>query len=80
MERRKLVSAALFLTIAGAILIMPPVAVVFQVERRVLGIPGEVIYLFLVWAALVVGAWWLGRRLPSEPAKPQDGKSQEDDG
>jgi len=80
MERRKLESAALFLTIAGALLIMPPVAVVFQIHRRVLGIPSEVIYLFLVWAALIVGAWWLGKRLPSEPAKPLDGKAQEDDG
>jgi hypothetical protein len=80
MERRKLESAALFLTIAGALLIMPPLAMVFQVHRRFLGVPSEVIYLFLVWAALIAGAWWLGKRLPSEPAKPLDGKSQEDDG
>jgi hypothetical protein len=78
MERRKLESAALFLTIAGALLIMPPLAVVFQVHRRFLGIPSEVIYLFLAWAALILGAWWLGKRLPAEPAKP-DGKSSEDD-
>jgi hypothetical protein len=80
MERRKLESAALFLTIAGALLIMPPLAVVFQVHRRFLGIPSEVIYLFLVWAALIVGAWWLGKRLPSERIKLQDGKAIEDDG
>ena len=79
MERRKLESAALFLTIAGALLIMPPLAVVFQVQRRILGVPSEVIYLFLVWAALIVGAWWLGKRLPSEPVQPLDGKSTEDD-
>jgi hypothetical protein len=79
-ERRKLVSAALFLTIAGALLIMPPLAMVFQVHRRVLGVPSEVIYLFLAWGALVAGAWWLAKRLPSEPSKPRDGKSQEDDG
>lgn len=80
MERRKLESAALFLTIAGALLIMPPLALVFQVHRRVLGIPSEVIYLFLVWAALVVGAWWLGKRLPSDPTGLGDRKSPEDDG
>jgi hypothetical protein len=78
MDRRKLESAALFLTIAGALLIMPPVAVVFQIERRILGLPSEVIYLFLVWAALVLGAWWLSKRLPGEPGKPP-GKSHEDD-
>lgn len=67
MERRKLESAALFLTLMGAMLIMPPLALVFQIERRLFGIPFEVIYLFLVWAVLVAGAFWLGRHLPREP-------------
>ena len=69
MDRRKLESAALFLTIAGALLIMPPLAVVFQIQRRIFGIPAEVIYLFVVWAVLIVGAWWLARRLPYQPTK-----------
>ena len=63
MERRKLVSAALFLTLAGALLFMPPIASVFQIHRLVLGVPAEVIYLFVCWVLLVVGAWWLGTRL-----------------
>lgn len=67
MERRKLESAALFLTVFGAMLIMPPLATVFQLERRLFGVPFEVIYLFLVWAGLVAGAYWLGKRLPREP-------------
>ena len=66
MERRKLVSAALFLTLAGALLFMPPIASVFQVQQRFLGVPAEVIYLFFCWVLLVVGAWWLSRRLPRE--------------
>ena len=66
MDRRKLVSAALFLTLAGALLFMPPLASVFQVQRRVLGVPAEVIYLFVCWVLLVFGAWWLARRLPHE--------------
>jgi hypothetical protein len=66
MERRKLTSAALVLTLLGTLLFMPPIASVFQIHRRVLGIPAEVIYLFLVWMLLVVGAWWLSRRLPHE--------------
>jgi len=64
MERRKLTSAALVLTLLGALLFMPPIARVFQIQRLVLGIPAEVIYLFLVWVLLVVGAWWLSTRLP----------------
>jgi len=67
MERRKLESAALFLTVLGAMLIVPPLALVFQIERRLFGVPVQVIYLFVVWAGLVAGAFWLGRHLPREP-------------
>jgi hypothetical protein len=66
MERRKLESAALFLSILGVLLILPPLAVVFQLERRVFGVPLEVIYLFVCWLGLIAGAYWLGRRLPRE--------------
>ena len=69
MDRRKLESAALFLTIVGALLIMPPLAVVFQIERRVFGLPAEVIYLFIVWLLLILGAWWLGKRLPRQSSE-----------
>ena len=75
MERRKLESAALFLTSAGALLIAPPLAKVFQMERLVLGIPSDVVYLFIVWAGLVLAAWWLGRRLPRDPA-PDAGEDE----
>ncbi|HQZ13071.1 MAG TPA: hypothetical protein PK286_09305 [Devosia sp.] len=75
MERRKLASAAMFLTLAGALLFMPPIASVFQVHQRVLGLPVEVIYLFVCWMLLVAGAWWLGRQLPRDT-----GESGEDDG
>jgi hypothetical protein len=68
MERRKLESAALFLTIFGAMLFMPPLALLFQLERRFLGVPAELIYLFTAWAGLIAGIWWLSRRLPRESA------------
>ncbi len=66
MERRKLVSAALVLTLLGAFFLMPPIASVFQIHRLIFGVPAEVIYLFAVWVLLIVGAWWLGHRLPRE--------------
>jgi hypothetical protein len=66
MERRKLASAALVLKLLGALLFMPPIATVFQIRRLILGVPSEVIYLFAVWVLLVLGAWWLSRRLPRE--------------
>lgn len=76
MEPRKLVSAALFLTLLGSMLILPPLALLFQLQHRVLGVPAEVIYLFVCWAALVAGAWWLGRYLPHEP----ESAPEEDEG
>lgn len=66
MERRKLTSAALVLTLLGALVLMPPIVSVFQIHQLILGVPAEVIYLFSVWVLLIVGAWWLGRRLPHE--------------
>lgn len=66
MNRGKLVSAALFLTFLGALLILPPLATVFQLQRRLLGVPAEVIYLFACWIGLLVTACWLSRQLPRE--------------
>lgn len=68
MERHKLESASLFLTILGAMLITPPLVLLFQIDGRLLGVPAEVVYLFIAWAGLIAGAWWLSRRLPRERA------------
>jgi hypothetical protein len=71
---RKLISAALFLTLLGSLLLLPPLANVFQLQRRFFGVPAELIYLFACWVALIGGAFWLSRRLPREPeAAPRNG-------
>jgi high-affinity Fe2+/Pb2+ permease len=75
MDRRKLGSAALFLTVVGALLFMPPIATVFQVQQRLFGLPAEVIYLFVCWLLLIVGAWWLSHRLPRDAAESQEDES-----
>ena len=49
---------------------MPPLAIVFQLHRRFFGVPAEVIYLFVCWALLIAGAYWLARRLPHDQAAP----------
>jgi hypothetical protein len=75
MDRRKLQSAALFLTIFGAMLFMPPLVLLFNAATRVLGVPTEVIYLFAVWLALIVATRWFSQRLPHEAAldeKPEE--------
>ena len=70
---RKLISAALFLTLLGSLLLLPPLASVFQIQRRFFGVPTELIYLFTCWLALIAAAFWLSRRLPHEPeAEPRN--------
>ena len=64
MDRRKLQSAALFLTIFGAMLMMPPLVLLF--DARMLGVPTEVLYLFSVWLALILATRWFSQRLPHE--------------
>ncbi|HYI05384.1 MAG TPA: hypothetical protein VD858_10870 [Reyranella sp.] len=64
MNRRKLNSAALALCGLGALLIMPPLVLLFNERTRLLGVPAEVIYLFLVWLVLVLGAAWFSARVP----------------
>jgi hypothetical protein len=66
MDRRKLKSAALFITIFGVMLLTPPLTLLFQVETRLFGAPVELIYMFSVWAGLVAAAFWLGRRMPHD--------------
>jgi len=66
MDRRKLPSASLFFLIFGTLLFLPPLVLLFNQHLRVLGIPLEVIYLFAVWLALVVGTAMFAYRLPHD--------------
>lgn len=73
---RKLQSAALFLTLFGAMLFMPPLVLLFNLRQRLFGIPAEVIYLFLVWLGLVLATAWFSRRLPRvSPTTKAEGDS-----
>lgn len=76
MDGRKLESAALFLTIFGAMLFMPPLVLLFQLHMRILGVPAEVIYLFVVWLALCVATAWFARRLPQTPSGDDDAEAE----
>ena len=73
MDRRKTVSAALFVTLFGAMLFLPPLLRLVQNEARVFGAPVELLYMFAAWAALVVAAVWLGKNLPDERGEGGDG-------
>jgi hypothetical protein len=74
---RKLISGALFLTLLGSLVLLPPLASVFQIQRRFFGVPTELIYLFACWIALIATAYWLSKRLPRErEAEPGEGEDR----
>ncbi|MDO8358642.1 MAG: hypothetical protein Q7T08_01230 [Devosia sp.] len=75
MDRRKLPSAALFVTIFGAALFLPPLVLLFNGRVRFFGAPGEVIYLFVVWLCLVIATALISARLPQAPL-PADEDSE----
>ena len=60
---RKTRDRALILPLVGLIALLPPVAGIFRIDMRVLGVPFTAAYLFIVWAALIAGAAMLSRRL-----------------
>lgn len=53
------------LLLVGCVLLLPPVAGVFQLDLRIMGIPFTGIYLFAVWGALIAGAAFLSQRMHS---------------
>ncbi|HUF57031.1 MAG TPA: hypothetical protein VMM55_10785 [Thermohalobaculum sp.] len=63
LRARRLREVAILLPVAGLVLTMPPVANVFALPVRLGGVPLVVAYIFVVWAALILAARAIGRRL-----------------
>jgi hypothetical protein len=59
----------LVLTLLGALLLLPPLVMVFNQPVSHGGVPQIVIYLFVVWLLLIGGTALLNRALPAEPAR-----------
>ena len=59
--------AAKVLPFAAIVLLMPPMLGVFAAPIAPAGVPLIIVYVFTVWAAVVIGAFLLARRL-SHPA------------
>lgn len=60
---RKISDRALILPLIGCFLLTPPLAAIFQLDIRIFGIPFTGLYLFAVWAGLIIGAARLSRQL-----------------
>ena len=54
---------ALVLSLVGMLLLVSPLAGIFQLDIKLFGVPFTLIYLFIVWAALIAGTLALASRL-----------------
>ncbi|MBY8975447.1 hypothetical protein KHP62_06500 [Rhodobacteraceae bacterium NNCM2] len=63
LRARKVKDSALIMPLIGLLFLTPPIANLFAVDERLFGVPVLVIYIFAVWAMLILGALILSRRL-----------------
>lgn len=61
--RQRFEKIALALPIVGMILFLPPVTKIFDLDNQIASIPLPVVYLFLVWLALIASARLVAGRL-----------------
>ncbi|MEM6972763.1 MAG: hypothetical protein AAF577_08155 [Pseudomonadota bacterium] len=64
-QERRARDAAMALPLLGILLLASPLTGAFGVEGTLIGVPVVVVYVFVTWAALIWGAWRIGRRLRS---------------
>jgi hypothetical protein len=60
----------LVLTLLGALLILPPLVMVFNQPLKHWGLPQTLLYLFALWLLLIAGTALLNHFLPPEAADP----------
>jgi len=79
---RKTIDQALVLLLVGCLLLTPPLAGVFQLDIKVLGIPFTGFYLFAVWGGLIAGTAALSRRIQKNTNwdSPEEAMPAETDG
>ena len=70
-RHRKTRDRALIVLLLGLVLVMPPIAGIFEIEARVFGIPATLLYLFVVWAGLIVATSVLARSLLRSDTTPE---------
>ncbi|WP_366554867.1 DUF6332 family protein [Aquibaculum sediminis] len=69
--------AATVLPFAAAVLLAPPVVLIFAAPQLLFGIPLIVLYMYGVWAAAILAAYVIARRLERLDA---DGGREDADG
>lgn len=76
-SKSKVRDRALMLPLLGLVFLVPPVADIFRMEVRLAGIPLTVVYLFTIWALLIIGAKVLSRDLGRESSSISDDSNSE---
>jgi hypothetical protein len=67
-DARAVHDAAKILPVAAAILLLPPFILIFAAPATIAGVPLIIVYVFGIWAVIVVAAWLVARRV-----EPPDG-------
>lgn len=73
MRPGRLQTASFVLTLASAVIFLPPLVLLFLSDARPFGVPLAVLYFFLAWAVLIGLCAWLSRLLPDDPPADQVG-------
>jgi hypothetical protein len=63
MTRRKIRDRSVALLVVGTVLLMPPLVRISLIDETFFGLPFALVYLFSVWALLVVGSALLAKPL-----------------
>ncbi len=74
--RRKTLDRSIVLLIVGAVLLMPPIIGISLVDMKLGGIPLPVLYVFLIWAALICGAAILSKPLRDNDRNAQSSNTE----
>ena len=66
--------AAKILPVAAAVLLLPPFILIFAAPGTIAGVPLIIVYVFGIWAAIVLAAWLVARRVEphDSPDAPPD--------
>jgi len=75
---RKWQEAALITPVVGMFILMPPFISIFSIDASLFGIPLIVLYIFVVWALLILMTRFLSAKLMRE--YPMDRNDAETDG
>lgn len=75
--RRKMRDRSIALVLVGIVALMPPVAGMALIDGSLAGIPIPVLYVFVVWTALILGAATLAPALQEQDETMAPGGSDD---